>query len=367
MSDKPRTGLDTRVAAAITCFVACLGSILLLIFWQPPLNEHKNFDLDTFQTAENKGKFYLFTDPAGAEVKQPPVGNNKPSTLGYSGLKQGPLRIDDFRVESREGRDYVSLLLDLEGYEQAEVEVKKEELLVGAYPDTPLKLKPKSILQDKLKRQPWTLAIIPLSLGAGVFFLWLFSKDVSDFKERDRLLANAGNDPYIGRFVSDYLIREFRAKGNQARVYLGTDPKGRKVAIKIFSNEMPKKEQYMAGETFKQDAYDADLKIFRTDRERFRLECALVANLNHPNIGKVFARGEEDDFLWYVMPYYDEGSLEETIEQGKLEPKKVLQYAAEMAAGLALVHTGLAGTAIIWICRVSTCTHWFSCCTCMQG
>ena len=57
-----------------------------------------------------------------------------------------------------------------------------------------------------------------------------------------------------------------------------------------------------------------------TDRQRFRLECRAMAQLDHPNIARVFEVGETRDTPWLTMEYCAGGSLEDWADRRPQEP-----------------------------------------------
>lgn len=87
------------------------------------------------------------------------------------------------------------------------------------------------------------------------------------------------------------------------------------------------------------------IKVLRPDMgyeggavERFRTEAVAVAQLQHPHIIGVHARGEEGEILWFEMDFIDGGSLEDKITAGPISPKIVARYVAQAADALAYAH-----------------------------
>src|ERR1051325_6546903 len=69
------------------------------------------------------------------------------------------------------------------------------------------------------------------------------------------------------------------------------------------------------------------VKVLRPDlaagvnRERFRREIMLAAQLQHPHIVPVLSAGERDDLLWYTMPFVEGESLREAmLRRGPYSP-----------------------------------------------
>lgn len=87
------------------------------------------------------------------------------------------------------------------------------------------------------------------------------------------------------------------------------------------------------------------IKVLRPDKgyedgavERFRTEAVAVAQLRHPHIIGVHARGEEGEILWFEMDFIDGGSLENMIAAGPIVPNTVARYVAQAADALAYAH-----------------------------
>ena len=81
-----------------------------------------------------------------------------------------------------------------------------------------------------------------------------------------------------------YAIERELGEGGMATVYLAHDVRHeRKVALKVLKPELAA----MIG------------------AERFLVEIRTTANLQHPNILPLFDSGEEDGFLFYVMPFVE--------------------------------------------------------------
>ena len=85
-----------------------------------------------------------------------------------------------------------------------------------------------------------------------------------------------------------YRIESHLGEGGMATVYLAEDLKHkRKVAVKVLRPEL----------------------AVVLGAERFVQEITTTANLQHPHILPLFDSGEDDSFLYYVIPYVEEESL----------------------------------------------------------
>jgi len=104
-----------------------------------------------------------------------------------------------------------------------------------------------------------------------------------------------------------------------ATVYCGTDVLlRRRVAIKVL------REQYAADDEFVR---------------RFYQEAESAAKLSHPNIVNTYDVGHQDDTYFIVMELVDGPSLAEIIAaDGRLPEPVAIDYAAQIASGLAYAH-----------------------------
>jgi serine/threonine protein kinase len=87
------------------------------------------------------------------------------------------------------------------------------------------------------------------------------------------------------------------------------------------------------------------LKVMRPEKgyedgfvERFRSEAHAIAQLHHPHIIGVHAKGEQGEVLWFEMDYVDGGSLDTLIAAGPMEPRRAARFLAQAASGLAHAH-----------------------------
>jgi serine/threonine-protein kinase PpkA len=71
--------------------------------------------------------------------------------------------------------------------------------------------------------------------------------------------------------------------------------------------------------------------------QRFIQESALISDIDHPNVVKIFDKGFTDDYAYIAMEYFTGGSLKDVIEGG-LTPRQALSLLAQAAAALAEIH-----------------------------
>jgi tetratricopeptide (TPR) repeat protein/tRNA A-37 threonylcarbamoyl transferase component Bud32 len=119
--------------------------------------------------------------------------------------------------------------------------------------------------------------------------------------------------------VSKYEIVEQVGGGGMGTVYKARDPQlQRFVALKFLSTSL---------------SADPEVKL------RFLQEAKTIASLDHPNLCAIFEVVEpEAGQLVIVMPYYDGETLKQRIARGPLPVAEVLDYALQIADGLAHAH-----------------------------
>ncbi len=120
-------------------------------------------------------------------------------------------------------------------------------------------------------------------------------------------------------FNNRYRLDGKLGEGGMATVYSGIDILlRRRVAIKVL------REQYAADEEFVR---------------RFYQEAESAAKLSHPNIVNTFDVGRQDDTYFIVMELVDGPSLNDIIAaDGRLPEPVAIDYAAQIASGLAYAH-----------------------------
>jgi eukaryotic-like serine/threonine-protein kinase len=106
--------------------------------------------------------------------------------------------------------------------------------------------------------------------------------------------------------------------GGMSRVFVAIDRAlGRKVVVKVLPPELA------AG----------------VNRERFRREIQVAAQLQHPHIVPLLSAGEQGDLLWYTMPYIEGESLRAALERKKsFTPREVIRILHDVIDALAFAH-----------------------------
>src|SRR4051812_27640652 len=106
--------------------------------------------------------------------------------------------------------------------------------------------------------------------------------------------------------------------GGMSRVFVAIDSVlGRKVVVKVLPPELA------AG----------------VNRERFRREIQVAAQLQHPHIVPLHSAGEQGDLLWYTMPYIEGESLRAAIERKRqFSVREVVRILHDVVDALAFAH-----------------------------
>ena len=121
-----------------------------------------------------------------------------------------------------------------------------------------------------------------------------------------------------GSTLSHYRIVSKIGEGGMGEVYLAQDTKlDRKVALKILPAEVALNHDRM---------------------ERFVREAKSAAALHHPNIAQIFEIGEYDGAHYIAMEYVEGETLRQLLARPTLEIKRAVEFAAQVAAGLAAAH-----------------------------
>ncbi len=135
-------------------------------------------------------------------------------------------------------------------------------------------------------------------------------------------LVVGATDPWIGSTVgTHYVIDGLVGEGAMGRVYRAhrSDLPDRRYAIKI-----------MIGD------YAATAQM----RARFQLEAEHASRLAHPNVVGVIDYGATDHGVSYLVMDLVEGpSLGYIVQQGQMDPERVIRLARQMCAGLDHAHS----------------------------
>src|SRR5687768_6987603 len=132
-------------------------------------------------------------------------------------------------------------------------------------------------------------------------------------------LSDSFRDELNKALEPNYTIQHELSGGGMSRVFVAVEHAlNRKVVIKVLKPDLA------AG----------------VNRDRFRREIMLVAQLHHPHIVPVLTAGERDDLLWYTMPFVEGESLRELIRSARqLSPRDVTRVLHDVLDALDFAHT----------------------------
>ena len=129
-------------------------------------------------------------------------------------------------------------------------------------------------------------------------------------------MSNFG-DQFRTSLSPAYEIERELLGAGMSRVFVATERSlGRKVVIKVLPPELT------AG----------------VNRERFRREIQVAAQLQHPHIVTLLSAGEDGEILYYTMPYIEGESLRHSLEKGPLAVKDVVRMLHDVVDALAYAH-----------------------------
>src|SRR5215469_4938334 len=118
-----------------------------------------------------------------------------------------------------------------------------------------------------------------------------------------------------GTRIGPYKIESSLGAGGMGEVYRAEDTRlSRTVALKILPA------------TFSNDQ----------DRlHRFQYEARILSTLNHPNVLAIYDVGDQDGIRYLVSEFLEGQTLREKLAVGPLSRWRIVEYALEIAKGLA--------------------------------
>jgi len=118
---------------------------------------------------------------------------------------------------------------------------------------------------------------------------------------------------------ANYQLDRELTGGGMSRVFVAIDRiLGRKVVVKVLPPELA------AG----------------VNRDRFRREIQVAAQLQHPHVVPLLSAGEQGDLLWYTMPYIDGESLRAALERKRtFSVREVMRILHDIVDALAFAHS----------------------------
>ncbi len=148
------------------------------------------------------------------------------------------------------------------------------------------------------------------------------AESVARFLGGDRAVGRLVNPPRpaarVGTVLGEYELLEVLGRGQMGVVYRGLNRRiGQEVAVKVIET---------AGLTVAQ-------------RASVRFEVEALAGLSHKNVVRLFASGETDTELYFVMPLLAGGSLQGLIARGaQLTFTRVAELVRDIALGVHHAH-----------------------------
>ena len=122
----------------------------------------------------------------------------------------------------------------------------------------------------------------------------------------------------FGRVLGHYEIVAFLGAGGMGEVYRARDSRiGRDVAVKVLPPAIARDPERL---------------------RRFEQEARAAGALNHPNILAIYDVGVHDGALYVVYELLEGETLRNRLTEGALSRRKAIEYASQIAAGLAAAH-----------------------------
>ena len=133
-----------------------------------------------------------------------------------------------------------------------------------------------------------------------------------------KALANKQTQSMVGREIGSYKILALLGKGGMGEVYRAEDTRlRREVAVKMLPAAF---------------ATDADRL------RRFEQEARAAGRLNHPNVLAIYDVGTHEESPYIVSELLEGETLRDRMKGTALPPRKAMEYALQIARGLAAAH-----------------------------
>lgn len=121
-----------------------------------------------------------------------------------------------------------------------------------------------------------------------------------------------------GQIVAHYKVLSSLGEGGMGKVYLAQDTRlDRKVGLKFLPAELASNPDHL---------------------RRFTQEAKAAAALNHPNIAQIFEIGKHGRVDYIAMEYVEGETLRQLLARRKLDIKRAVELAAQVASGLSAAH-----------------------------
>ena len=132
------------------------------------------------------------------------------------------------------------------------------------------------------------------------------------------LLESDGASSLAGHTIGPYKVVSLLGAGGMGEVYLAQDTRlGRRVALKVLPTSLAREAESV---------------------RRFQQEARAASALNHPNILAIYDIGEHAGSYYIVSELLEGQSLRDKVSDGALAPRKSVEYALQVARGLAAAH-----------------------------
>src|SRR5437763_6970481 len=124
---------------------------------------------------------------------------------------------------------------------------------------------------------------------------------------------------HSGKLIADFRVERMIGAGAMGTVYLAEDVhSGTQVALKVLAPELARDARF---------------------RERFLRESQIAARLDHPNLIRTIASGDQDGLLYLAMAYADGPDLREILRRdGRLDAARTVTLVAQVAPALDEAH-----------------------------
>ncbi len=123
----------------------------------------------------------------------------------------------------------------------------------------------------------------------------------------------------VSPLIKGYALRKRLASNAHSGVYLATSEKsGQDVVLKVLRQDT---------------GNDPNLTSF----DRFLQEYELIADIEHPNVVRIYDLGVSDDHAHIAMEYLSGGDLRARIDEG-IAVDRAVQFARQIASALAQIH-----------------------------
>jgi serine/threonine protein kinase len=121
-----------------------------------------------------------------------------------------------------------------------------------------------------------------------------------------------------GTIVAGFRVESSVGRGAMAEVYRACGEDGQVVALKLLDDALGRDERF---------------------RQRFLRESQLASSLEHPNIVRTVASGEDHGRLYLAMELVDGSDLRQLLrDEGRLEPERAVSLLEQVAGALDAAH-----------------------------